>query len=105
MQTFIIELSYNYILIMKILKTLSVTLVFALALVLVNGAAAQTVNSTATTTVNTSAVTTDTTATEAPGLPNTGVGGDAMANMGVLLASSLVALGAIALLARRVSQA
>jgi hypothetical protein len=42
-----------------------------------------------------------TTGTTSPGLPNTGVGSDAAMNLGILLASGLVVVGGVALLARR----
>ncbi len=97
---------------MKIHKFLALTLVAALALVATVSVNAQTAATTTTdtsTSISTDATTgtgaADTTATEAPGLPNTGVGGEAATNLAILFSSGLIALAGIAFLARRVAQA
>ncbi|MBA3550872.1 hypothetical protein H0W32_01535 [Patescibacteria group bacterium] len=97
---------------MKIQKFLALTLVAALALVATVSVNAQTAATTTTdtgTSISTDA-TTDTTGgtggdATAPGLPNTGVGGEAATNLAILFSSGLIALAGIAFLARRVAQA
>lgn len=91
----------------------TLSLVFALSLVVVPLVNAQvldndntlgqdvTENTTGTTTVTDTTTTDMSDATTSPGLPDTGLGGDAAMNLGILLASGLVVVGGIALLARR----
>ncbi len=78
------------------LGTLSIVvallLVLALSLAVMPLANAQTMDTTATSSMD---------ATTSPGLPDTGVGGEAAMNLGILLASGLVVIGGVALLARR----
>jgi hypothetical protein len=86
------------------LGTLSVVvallLVLALAVAVIPLAThAQTVDTNVAATSTTGTM--DMTGTTSPGLPNTGVGADAAMNLGILLASGLVVVGGIALLARR----
>jgi hypothetical protein len=49
----------------------------------------------------TTSPTTSPTGTTSPGLPDTGIGGNAAMNFGILLASGLIVLGGVALLSRR----
>jgi hypothetical protein len=92
----------------------TLSFVVALSLVIVPLASAQVVdngtslgqqdgsaNVTSSTTTSGDAMTNDATGTTSPGLPNTGVGGNAAVNTAVLLASGLVVLGGVALLSRR----
>jgi hypothetical protein len=87
----------------------TLSLVMAFSLVVVPLVSAQTTNTdqtyTTTNTTNTTGTSTDTgttdTSTTTPGLPNTGLGGSAALNLGILLTSGLVVLGGVALLARR----
>ncbi len=86
---------------MKITKLLVITFVVAFALVATVSVQAQT----ATTTTGTDTSVTAQPTAETPGLPNTGVGGQAATNIAILLSSGLVTLAGIAFLARKGIQA
>lgn len=92
----------------RLLALGTLSLVAALSLVVVPLVNAQvldndnTLGQDVTETTTTTGTTTDISdATTSPGLPDTGLGGDAAMNLGILLASGLVVVGGIALLARR----
>jgi hypothetical protein len=95
-----------------LLKLAGVTFALALVLSVAGSVSAQTTgttdNSSAATTTTTNN-TTDTSGTGAttdtstPGLPDTGMGGDAAMNYAVLLSSGLIAVGATVLLARKLT--